>query len=96
MTEIEKGSEEAQNIARQQENVAQIKGLLADVVKDAARLVTIQEDAGRDSQALDAKEWQYEVQGLLAGLRAAHVRASKGLIAGFANGGEIVILGGGR
>jgi len=96
MAEITPGSEEAQNIARQQENVAQIKGLLVDVVKDASRLVVIQEDGGRERQTRDAKEWMYEVQGLLAGLRAAHIRATNALIDGFDNGGVIVVQGGGR
>jgi hypothetical protein len=90
MAEIEKGSEEADLIAAMQKATAKAKILLSSIAEDAARVVTINHEAGRYVQSADAMIWQGEVLQSLGKMLSAHGAASKALIAGFDNGGEVV------
>lgn len=96
MADIEKGSDEAGLIAQMQADTAKAEVLLARIADCAAKVATINHKAGRLVQSADAMIWQGAVGRCLYDIKAAHGVASKALISGYDNGGEIVIQGPGR
>ena len=84
---------EAEIIAALQALTAEIKAGLVRLDSLAGRLVTINHVEGRLVQSADAMAWQSAVGRALSDLRCAHAGATKALIAGYANGGEIVAYG---
>jgi hypothetical protein len=90
MAEITPGSEEADAIASMQKATAKVKVLMFGIADDAARVVTINHEAGRLAQSADAMIWQGEILQSLGKIISAHGVASKALIKGFDNGADVV------
>jgi hypothetical protein len=78
-------------IEKMQRDTALVKRALGRIAGDAAKVVTLNHEAGRHEASADAMAWQSEVHAALALLLAAHGRASGALLKHY--GGEIVAAG---
>lgn len=87
---------EAELIETMQEDIADVKQRLQRIHACAMGLYKINADAGRKVQASDAMIWAGGVMAAHGALILAHVNASKALVAGYDNGGEIMTRGPGR
>lgn len=75
-----------------QRDTAYIKRLLNRINGNAAKVVTINHEAGRYEASADAMKWHSAVQGVASSLNAAHAEASRALVAHY---GEKVMIAAG-
>lgn len=87
---------ESELIETMQSDIADVKQRLQRIHACAMGLYKINADAGRQVQASDAMIWAGAVMAAHGALILAHGNASKALVSGYDNGGEIVAYGPGR
>ncbi len=84
---------ESDLIQSMQDDIADVKQRLARIHTCAMLLMRVNEEAGRREQASDAMIWAGAVMAAHGDLIAAHGTASKALVKGYDNGGDIVAYG---
>ena len=93
--QVNLSKDETKLIRDTQEALAVSKKALRDISANMRKLAAINNDAGRHEAAAYAGELEADALAILASLMHAHVRASRGLVQCFEDGGNMTRGGGG-